>query len=282
MNRPSQNQVKRPSLRYHGGKWKLAKWIISYFPEHRTYVEPFGGAGSILLQKPRSYAEIINDLDENIINYFRVLRDPVSASELKRLLEMTPFARVEFENAYEPSDDPIECARRLVIRSFMGFGSAAHNSKFATGFRANSNRSGSTPAHDWGNFPENINNITRRLQGVVIENRPAESIIKQHDGENTLIYADPPYMHDTRSKRQNQNYCFEMSDQDHATLADQLNRVDGMVIISGYRNDAYDYFYKDWKRIDKATFADGANKRVESLWLNANLQGKIIQDENLL
>ena len=123
----------RPALRWHGGKWILAQWIIGHFPKHQAYVEPFGGAASVLIRKPVSYAEIYNDLDHTVVNFFKVLRSD-RAQELVEVLRLTPFSRVEFMEAYGESDDPVERARRLVIRSFMGFGSNGHNR--STGFRA--------------------------------------------------------------------------------------------------------------------------------------------------
>lgn len=260
--------VSRPVLRYHGGKFLLAPFIISYFPAHRIYVEPYGGAASVLLQKPRSYAEVYNDLDGEIVNVFRVLRDPAQARELSRLLRLTPFARSEFELSYITADDPIERARRTVARSFMGFGSASHNSNHATGFRANSNRSGTTPAHDWAHYPDCLPEIVARLTGVVIEHRPAVEVILQHDSFQTLHYVDPPYVHSVRKERQANNYRFEMTDDDHRELASVLRSVSGMVVLSGYACGLYDELYHDWQRIDKETYADGAEKRIESLWLS--------------
>ena len=140
--------VGRPILRYHGGKWMLAPWIISHFPEHRTYVEPFGGAASVLLQKPRTYSEVYNDLDGEIVNLFRVVRD--NGAALIEKLKLTPFARQEYRLSFETCDDALEQARRTVIRSFMGFGSNALARGIKSGFRGNSSRSGTTPAHDWG------------------------------------------------------------------------------------------------------------------------------------
>lgn len=260
------NEPTRPALRFHGGKWLLAKWIISHFPAHRVYVEPYGGAASVLLQKPRAYAEVYNDLDGEVVNLFKVLRSPAQARELIRLLALTPFARAEFELSYITADDPIEQARRTVIRSFMGVGSNALNR--STGFRSNSNRSGTTPARDWRNYPDNVLALTERLQGVVIENRPALEVISQHDQARALHYIDPPYVHDTRQDGNLKNYRFEMDDQQHRDLAAALQAVKGMVIVSGYRCGLYDELYQGWQRIDREAHADGARKRIESLWLS--------------
>jgi len=254
----------RPVLRYHGGKWRLAPWIIQHFPPHRVYVEPFGGAASVLMRKPRSYAEVYNDLDGEIVNLFRVLRSD-RADELVRLLRLTPFARAEFVLSYERDDDPVEQARRTVVRSFMGFGSNAHNQ--ATGFRSNSNRSHTTPAHDWRNYPDAMETMVERLRGVVIEHRDAREVIAQHDSPETLHYVDPPYPFGTRNR--GPDYAHEMSDDDHRALADVLRRAQGMVVLSGYACDLYDVeLYPDWHRVEKAALADGARKRTEVLWLN--------------
>jgi DNA adenine methylase len=266
----------RPVLRYHGGKWKLAPWIISNFPPHRVYVEPFGGAASILMRKPRSYAEIYNDSWEIVVNVFRVLRNPLQAQELIRLLQLTPFSRKEFENCGDEQlskiEDSIERARRTIFRSFAGFGSASTNAAYATGFRANSNRSGTTPAHDWAHYPDQIKFFVERLQGVVIENRPAIEIIKQHDGAETLHYIDPPYPHITRNMRRgNSAYANEMSDGDHRELALVLHELRGMVVMSGYACKLYDDLFNGWQKIEHSTHADGAVDRTECLWLSPNI-----------
>ena len=257
----------RPLVRYHGGKWMLAPWIISHFPPHRTYVEPFGGGGSVLLRKPRSYAEVYNDLDGEIVNLFTMARE--RGEELAKLCELTPFARVEFTQSYEPTDDRLEQARRTLARSFMGFGSNSHTK--ATGFRANSNRSGTTPAHDWMNYPDALRITIQRLRGIVIENRDAVKCMTQHDTPETLHYADPPYVMSTRSDGHG-DYSHEMTDADHEALASALRGLSGMVIVSGYRCDMYDSLYAGWKRIDKAANADGAAKRIESLWLSPRIK----------
>lgn len=255
----------RPVLRWHGGKWVLAPWIIGHFPKHRVYVEPFGGAASVLIRKPRSYAEVYNDLDGEVVNLFRVLRVPEWASELVATLRLTPFAREEFAGAYDRSEDAIERARRLIIRSFMGFGSNGHAR--ATGFRANSNRSGTTPARDWSNYPDCLVAVIERLQGVVIESRDAKEVMTAHDGPETLHYVDPPYVLSTRSDP-SKDYAHELTDDDHAELLAHLNTLAGMVILSGYPHPLYDEALSGWKRLERVALADGARERTEVLWIN--------------
>lgn len=138
----------------------------------------------MLLRKPRAYAEIYNDLDGEVVNLFRVARD--DGESLAQACELTPFARAEFSCAYDPADEPLEQARRTLIRAYMGFGSAGASGQ-PTGFRANSNRSGTTPAHDWMNYPDCLRQVVQRLRGVVIENRDAAACMRQHDGPETCI-----------------------------------------------------------------------------------------------
>lgn len=263
----------RPALRYHGGKWKLAPWIMSFFPQHRVYVEPFGGAASVLLRKERSYAEVYNDLDGEICNLFRVLRSPAQARELIRLVTLTPYARDEFEMSYIIADDPIEQARRTLLRFAAGYSTAGANaSNWRTGFRGNVTRSGSTPAQDWTNFPRALEGIVERLRGVVIEHNPATQVIQQYDTPETLHYVDPPYPFETRSGRWAGNcYRHEMTDDDHRELAGVLRLAKGMVIMSGYACDLYDVeLYPDWRRVTRDTHGDGAVNRVEVLWISPN------------
>ena len=264
---------RRPVLRYLGGKWRLAPRIIQHFPPHRTYVEPFGGAASVLLQKQRSYAEVYNDLDGEVVNLFRVLRDRAFAAELVRQVEATPFARAEFETAYVGTRDPVERARRLVVRSYMGHGNISYRRDRTTGFRRNSNRSGTTPAHDWANLPPALSSIASRLVGVVIEERSALELIEHFDSPETLIYADPPYIHATRSQKRcrlapSTGYAHEMDDGAHAALLAMLLDAESMVVLSGYATPLYDEMLSGWRRLELDTHADGARPRTEVLWIN--------------
>lgn len=265
---------RRPVLRYHGGKWMLAPWIIQHLPPHRVYVEPFGGAASVLIRKGRSYAEVYNDLDADVVNLFRVLRDPVSSAQLVQRLELTPFARDEFEQSYLDCADPIEAARQLIVRSFMGFGSDGFNREVRTGFRANANKAGSTPAHDWVTYPDALRLIIDRLRGVVIENRNAIEIMAMQDAEKTLHYVDPPYLPATRSQKTRRSgmryhaYRHEMTMDDHAQLLAFVVTLKGMVVISGYPSALYDGALAGWHRIEREALADGARPRTEVLWIN--------------
>ncbi len=270
---PGDKTPPRPILRWHGGKWLLAPWIIAHFGAHRIYVEPFGGAWSVGFRKPRAEAEVWNDLDGELVNLFTVMRSPAQAEELIAGLKLTPFARDEFNAAYFPADCPVERARRLIVRSFMGHGSDGASGQYRTGFRANSNRSGSTPAVDWVNLPDSLELAVERLRGVVVENRDALTVMRSHDSEQTLFYVDPPYLHETRARarRRGDNggvYRHELDDDQHEALLAVLCDLSGMVVLSGYPAAMYRDALRDWTMVERAALADGALPRTEVLWLN--------------
>jgi DNA adenine methylase len=266
----------RPVLRYHGGKWRIGPWIISHFPKHRVYVEPFMGAASILLRKERVYCEVINDLDGRVVSLFKILRDPDQAEELRRRLELTPYARDEFDLAYEPTDDPIEAARRMMVRSWMGVSSRGATCKHRTGFRAAVSRRCTHPALDWSRLVSCLEAWLERLRGVLIESRPAIEVIQRYDVEDAVIYCDPPYLHGVRGDSGwncGRAYRHEMSDEDHVELAEVLRSCAGMVLISGYDSDLYQDLYGGWRRSTIDTFKDSAQQKgskaaTEVLWFN--------------
>lgn len=278
-------QITRPALRYHGGKFKLAAWILGFFPKHHTYVEPFGGGCSVLLlQKQRSNAEIYNDMNSDVVNVFRVLQNPTTAAELQRMAYLTPFSRDEFDRAYEPCEDPIERACRCIARSFMGFGSASYHLKHQTGFRAGSRRSNTAPAMDWTNWPKHVPAFVERLRGVTIENRDASACMAQHNHEDTLFYVDPPYVHSTRGNTHGvrQKYEIELTDGDHADLAEVLQGLSGMVVLSGYPCDLYEELYAGWERHERIALADGARERTEVVWLNPACSARLHRAQGAL
>lgn len=257
--------MRRPILRYFGGKYRIAKWIIEHLGEHRIYVEPFGGAASVLMKKAPCYAEIYNDLDDSVYSLFKVLANQNSAKELQNLIKATPYSRREFEIAHIYHPCPIEKARRLIIRSFMGFGAAsATNLEKKTGFRCSSKRQGSAHAHDWQTYWPEIIKFHERLKTVVIENEDAQKIILQNDSPETVFYVDPPYSTQTRPGGR---YKHEMDDFDHVELLSLLKTVQGRVVLSGYETEFYSTHLSHWHKVTKEARANKAGLRTEVLWI---------------
>ncbi|ANB35950.1 DNA adenine methylase [Rhodovulum sulfidophilum] len=262
--------VSRPLLRWHGGKWRIAPWIVAQFPPHECYVEPFGGGASVLLRKPRAKLDVYNDLDGAVVALFRVLRD--APDELIRRVELMPFARAEFDAAQDLSQGPkdeIDLSLRLLLRSHMGFsnaGACGRGGHQKTGFRARGLRTGTTPPENWRCFPPVLREVAERLRGVVIERRPALDVIAAQDGPSTLFYLDPPYLPETRDA--GADYTHEMSETDHDDLLAMLGALQGAVVLSGYASPRYDRALADWHRIERSAFADGARPRTEVLWMN--------------
>lgn len=267
-------KVTRPVVRYHGSKFRLASWVMSFFPPHRIYVEPFGGAAGVLIQKPRAYSEVYNDIDGDVVNLFRVIRDPAQCAHLIHDLVTTPYARAEFDLAWESHPDPVEQARRLVIRAMMGFGSAGAT-KGSTGFRIDTKREYETAQHTWMLYPDNLARVCRRLSGVLIENRPAVDVMVAHDTPETLFFVDPPYVHATRTRMAvggvSRAYRHELSDIDHAALLDAVSGLRGMVVLSGYPTEIYDEMLPGWaRRSTRSRISGGRGTKVreEVVWIN--------------
>jgi len=263
--------IKHPLVRYHGSKWRIAPWIISHFPKHKIYVEPFGGSGSVLLRKEKSEIEVYNDLDGEIVNLFQVVRE--HGKELSRQIYLTPYSRNEYIKSYEPTDDPIEKARRTLIRSFQGWGSgcitnavggkiAKPENGFCIDWRV---KKGGNRNHNWLNVPDTILTVIDRLQGVVLEAINYKAIIKKNDTKNTLFYIDPPYLSEVRDK--GCDYRHEFTKDDHVELASILNNVAGSVIVSGYASKLYEELYRGWKSEKCVTHTAGNTKREEILWI---------------
>jgi DNA adenine methylase len=256
--------IKRPALRYYGGKWRNADQIIRMLPSHEHYVEPYGGAASVLLQKRRSKLETYNDLNGDVVEYFQVLRD--HTDELMRRLALTPFARAEYERAYERSDDPIERARRFAVRSWQ---SQYFKIRSKSGWRVLRHLRGRSvaPAHDWVDM-SHLAHVAERFMGVQIENDDAVEVIKRHDTPSTLFYVDPPYVGSTRVDKN--AYMFEMTDEQHIELINLLKTVEGMVVLSGYSSDLYETELSGWEQVSfsaRINSNEGAKLATEVVWI---------------
>lgn len=275
ISKPSRKKRDRPLVRWHGGKWMIAPWILPFFPPHDTYTEAFGGGASLLLRKARARkAEIYNDLDETLIRLFKVLQDPAKAERLVRLLQLTPYSEKEFQWAYEHTDDDVEAARRTLVRSWMGYGSDGTAGVYKTGFRSIVNHAGKTPAGEWVNYVATIDRTIERIQGVMISCRDAYSVLEQYDTPETLHYVDPPYLPSTRSEGNRRRgagyhvYQHELSEEDHVKLLDFLMGLKGMVILSGYPSALYEQKLARWHKHCRRAYADGGAPRTEVLWIN--------------
>jgi DNA adenine methylase len=260
----------RPPLRYHGGKWRIAPWIITHFPKHRAYVEVFGGAAGVLLRKPRSIVEVYNDLDSQVFGFFKVLRDPIQRDQLIDLVALTPFCREEFELSYQATPDPIEAARRFALRTYFGHGTSGMDPRDSNGFRSCDIRAGKSYAREWLGIPNAIANAGHRLQGVTIENLHFRRLIPKFADPRTLFYCDPPYVMSTRNAG-GKGYVHEMVSADHRELAWLLKSSKAIVVVSGYDSDLYRELYAGWNRVEKKVSANGqlgSVSRTEVLWMN--------------
>lgn len=250
-------------LKYPGAKWRVSEWIISHFPDHKVYCEPFFGSGAVFFNKPQTYIETINDVDGNIVNLFKVCRD--TAEELARLIELTPFSREEFEGCYEKSDNPIEQARRTLVRYHQSFGNCNSSKR---SWRNVQTYGGPRTATMWNYLPERIAEVCERLKETQIENIDAIELIKRYNDENTLLYCDPPYLQSLRKKNM---YAHEMTDEQHIKLLEVLKESKSKIVLSGYDNPLYNETLTGWNTDEKKTTAQMGKHRVEKLWYNFNL-----------
>ena len=254
-------------LNYPGAKWGMAEQIISLMPKHRSYLEPFFGSGAVLFNKPKSAIETVNDIDGEIVNFFRVLRE--RPEELAYEVSMTPYARDVFDDAHaNRGTDDFDRAYRFAIRSKMGHGFKTYQK---TGFKVDVfARERSYCVGCWNRLPADLMEAAARLKEVQIENRPALDLIKRFNHENVLIYADPPYLLETRGGKQ---YRHEMTEQDHLELLEALKQHSGYVILSGYPSEMYDRELRGWSIVHRKSYNQNADKRTEALWCNFEIPG---------
>ena len=256
----------KPILKYPGAKWRLSSWVIQHMPPHESYLEPYFGSGAVLFNKQPARIETINDIDGEVVNFFRMCRE--YPDELAGAIALTPWAREERDAAYcldeELSD--LERARRFAIKCWMTFGAFPHKSN---GWRHTTGKmrdGGPDNPKLWARVPGCIAEAAERLMQVQIENRPAVEVIQRHNGPEVLIYADPPYVKQTRTASGNA-YNHEMTDDDHITLLQALNKHNGSVLLSGYDCELYQDILVGWRCELKSTTAERGVRRTECLWI---------------
>ncbi len=251
-------------LKYPGAKWRIADWIVDKIPEHHSYIEPFFGSGAILFNKAKSNIETINDLDGDVVNLFRVVRE--RPKELARAIHLTPYAREEYDQAFipVPDTDDVERARIMLVKHWQGHG--FRTGAYKAGWKNDlQGRERSYVTLCWNRLPNWILAVTERLKDVQIENRPALEVIERFNFPNVLIYADPPYVWSTRTGK---NYAHEMTDADHEKLLKALLQHKGAVMLSGYDSEMYNDYLFAWHCEKLETFAEHARPRTEKLWMN--------------
>ncbi|WP_042472848.1 DNA adenine methylase [Bacillus ndiopicus] len=248
-------------LHYPGSKWSMADWIISHMPEHSTYVEPFFGSGAVFFNKEKSPIETINDMDSQVVNLFRVIRD--YPDQLARAINFTPLSREEYYAAYETDpENQIEDARRFLVRCWQAIGAKTSD---RTGWRSLISANGPDTAKEWSKLPQKILLVATRLKQAQIENQPATKLLERYARKDVLVYADPPYVIETRTKR---HYKHEMTIEDHIELLEILDAHPGPVLLSGYAHDLYDSRLGHWQRETRTVMAEAGAKREEILWIN--------------
>lgn len=275
---------------YVGGKAMFFKWIIQFFPEHQTYVEVFGGSGSILINKPRSKFEVYNDIDDNLVTLFRVLQNKEKSQELFRKLKYTLYARSELKLASEILNEPlkyneIERAWAVYVAARLGFGGKLYSPSFGYGI-ASINK-----PQVYMNSLRNIIEIRKRLENVIIENLDWEDCMNKYDSKDTLFYLDPPYPIEVI----NTEKCYKFNDkfktlEEHKEFLIKLKRYEGMIILSGYDNEVYHQILNDWKAEYKKTYSPTSSyftnkiknhnpERMEVIWINPQCLAKLKQQK---
>jgi len=249
--------------------------IVELFPKHKTYVEVFGGAGHVLFKKPPSDIEVYNDINKDLVKFFRVIRDKKKSEKLKMLLDLTPHSRTEYyecRDTWKEETDEIERVRKWYVALMQSYGATFTSWQHD---KSVSRRGMSQSTSKWlRNIEENMPAAVDRLKTVQIENLDFEDIIKKYDSEQTLFYLDPPYIHETRQSKN--VYEFEMSNEQHQKLVEILLHIKGKAILSGYDHKIYDdLLHNGWRKIllgeyDKKSMNHNAEtkKGMEFVWIN--------------
>lgn len=256
-------------IRYPGSKWSLAEWIILHFPEgyeKMVYLEPFVGSGAVFFNKLPGAVETINDLDSDIVNLFYVLRE--YPEELRRMLELTPFSREEYDKSFEPCEDSIEKARRYIVKTTQAIGAKLDGK---CGWRNHKQTKIGGSACKWNGITRTLDTAAARLKGdtthlVQIEHMDALQLIERYNNPDVLMYLDPPYVRSSR--RSGRLYKHEMNDAQQIQLLDLITVSKAKIVISGYDSQLYNDRLKGWNKYHHISRTTSTEKADEYIWLN--------------
>lgn len=250
-------------LKYPGSKNRIADWIISFMPSHHSYLEPFAGSLAVLFNKTPSKIETVNDLDEDIVNLFQLIRN--NPSGLAEAISLTPYSRSEYEDVFIKAEgDSIEKARRFLVKCWQSFGFRQNHYK--VGWKRDiAGREAAYALKAWNSLPGWVMEAATRLKDIQIENMDAVELIKQYNSPGVLIYCDPPYV---LSTRQGKHYRHEMTDSEHIRLIEAIQNHNGPVLLSGYDNAIYQSMLSEWHMETINARASHNKPRLECLWMN--------------
>lgn len=259
----------RAVIRYPGSKWGTAGWIISHFPEgyeRMVYLEPFAGSAAVFYNKAPSVSETINDLDGDIVNLFQVLRD--RPEDLRRVLALTPYSREEYDKSFEPCEDPVERARRYMVKTNQAIGAKMDGK---CGWRNHKQVNIGGTACKWAGITETIDQAAKRLRGsttnlVQIERMDALRLIERYDNPEVLMYLDPPYVRSSR--KSGKLYRHEMDDDDQRRLLELVARSRAKIVLSGYGSALYDDALQGWNRYTTGSRTTSGEVAEEVIWIN--------------
>lgn len=263
-------------IRYPGSKWSIANWIISHFPEgyeKMVYLEPFCGSGAVFFNKEPGAVETINDLDSDVVNLFRVLRE--QSEELKRVLALTPYSREEYDRSFEACEDPLEKARRYMVRTTQAIGAKMDGK---CGWRNHKQRKIGGTACKWGGVTDTIDLAAQRLRGsttnlVQIEHMDALRLIERYNSSDVLMYLDPPYVRSSR--KSGRLYHHEMDDEQQEQLLDLIVESRAKIVISGYESDLYNTALQGWFKDSTYSQTTSTEMAHEIIWQNFEPSGQM-------
>lgn len=252
-------------LKYPGSKWRIAADLVKLIPAHHSYLEPFFGSGAIFFKKEPSRIETINDLDNEVVNLFKCIKnDP---NRLADLVYQTPYSRTMYNEAYEDREYENEYDKSLAFltRCWQGYG---YRTNGKVGWKSDvQGRERAYAVRDWNRLPGRVIEVAERLKQVQIENRPAIEVIRRFNYQNVFMYLDPPYILNSRSGGRKQ-YKNEMTDREHEELLKELLSSRAKIMISGYESEMYNDYLHNWEKRTFSSQAQQGKARQEVVWMN--------------